>query len=157
MVALGLFLSATLTLMSDALVLSHDKRCSFDLGNGVTCGAAIHSRGYCERHYAQLRRAGAFIDPTRQPPSKRDQVLANVATVRKARRRMLKEAPAIVDAFLVGMRNEAANGKTDSARWALTHTHVLEPVAAAPSTSPSSGVTINVGVKVSGTSTKDVD
>ena len=133
------------------------KLCTFELSPGVTCSAPIHCRTFCERHYSQLRRAGAFLDSARKPPAKRDQVLANVASVRRARKKLLKAMPDLIDAFVVGAKVAAIKGRTEPLQWAALHTRVLEPVATANNSAPQSGVTINVGVKVSGTSTMKDD
>ena len=79
-------------------------------------------------------------------------MLANVATVRKARKALLKAAPDFVSDLITASKNEARMGKSDTARWAILHTHTLQPIATPGNNStPNSGVTINVGVKVSGT------
>jgi hypothetical protein len=131
-----------------------DKRCIFDLGNGVTCGSSVHCRGYCEKHYAQLRRAGAFASLTHKPASDKAIVLHNVASVRKARKKLLKAMPDLMDDFVRGAQVAANTGKTDAIQWAILHTHTLAPVAATSDKASANGVVVNIGVKVSGTATE---
>lgn len=140
---------------SAALPVPADKLCLFEVSPGVKCNDPNHfGRGYCQRHYRQLSRAGAF-NADKRKPTDHAVVLANVAAVRRARRKLLKSAPDIVDAFVAGMKNQAQNGKTDAAQWAILHTHIVAPVGVPKENDTGkSGVVVNVGVKVSGTPTE---
>lgn len=141
--------------MSSRALQPLPKLCRFDVGQGVTCSTPVFCRGFCPRHYSQLKRAGAFTDVQRKGPVDTSLVLANVSTVKRARRKLLQSMPVIADAFLRGVQVQAQNGKTDAAQWAMLHTHTVDPVAT-PSTGPSSGgTTINIGFKVSGVKGQD--
>ena len=127
------------------------KLCQFDLGTGAKCMSPHYARGFCDSHYRSLKRSGAFADlpAPSKPKSSHAVTLANVAKVKKARRKLANLAPDFVDHLFTGSRIAAQSGKTEAAQWALLHTRVIEPIAE-KTTPGSSGTTINIGVKVSG-------
>lgn len=138
-----------------AALLPPAKLCCFETGPGTKCNSPkVYSRGYCERHYSAMRRAGAFKQPLVKQTPVKELALANLVSVRRARRKLLKAAPDIVDAFVLGMKNQAQQGKTDAAQWAILHTHTLAPIATSGDKSGPNGVVVNIGVKVSGTATE---
>ncbi len=128
--------------------------CNYTLENGAKCNSPnTIARGYCEKHYRALKRAGAFEDLVPKPSRRSDLVLANVASVKRARKQLLKNMPTYADLHLVASKNAAQKGDAKPIEWAMLHTRTVEPIAEAKG-SPASGTTINIGVKVSGADQK---
>lgn len=133
-----------------ALALTPDsgqKRCQFTLGNGAKCvSSKVFSRGYCEKHYRSLLRAKAFAPDSLRTFTPRQQVLENVATVRRARRKVLKDAPTYAEHLLAASAIAASKGDSSPAQWALLHTRAIQPIT--NGVQSNNGVVVNVGVKV---------
>lgn len=132
-----------------------NKLCHFESSPGVTdCPTKAFARGYCEKHYRQLSRAGAFALDVK-PKTDKAMVLHNVASVRRARKKLLKAMPSLMDDFVRGAGIAANQGKVEAIQWAILHTRTLEPVATQTNAPTTTGVVVNVGVKVAGTATED--
>lgn len=130
--------------------------CPFQLSDTSICNDPnVFARGFCQKHYRSLSRAGVF-KPDSQTLSRRDQTVRNVAAIKRAQKKLLKLAPDFVDLFHEGAKVSAKTGDTKPTQWALLHTRVVEPVQEKSSSTPShSQPVINIGVKVSGVSDKE--
>jgi hypothetical protein len=138
------------TLTAEIIPLDTGKLCQYELESGQKCNSPkVLARGFCERHYRSLKRAGAFEVATKtRTPS--EVTARNVAAVRKARKKLLKLAPDFVDHLVAGSQIASKTGDTRAAQWALLHTRTVEPVSEKQNSSVNTGTTINIGVKVSG-------
>lgn len=126
--------------------------CAYRESDGSLCAKTTVAKGFCSSHYYKLKRAGAFAKPSAAKPSPgHATVLANAKSLRKAQRQLEANAPTFVAHLVVASENASKKGDSKPAEWALLHSRAIAPIAA--TSKEASGVTINVGVKVSGTET----
>lgn len=149
--------STSLALTPSTLDTPSLKLCAFVDKGGSHCPETKHiARGLCSRHYKALERRGAFHNP--QPgnpglvPTTPANIKASLRSIAKAQRKLIRHAPDYVDAMMAAVRIAAAKGDAGPAQWAILHTKIVQPVNT--SAEPvKGGVTVNIGVKVSGTQT----
>jgi hypothetical protein len=101
-----------------------------------------------------LKRSGAFSDLDIHTKPRSDHLAVNVKAIKRAHKKLLKNAPDYVDIHLAAARNAAERGDSKPAEWAILHTRTVEPIAEKGS-SATAGTTINIGVKVSGVEKQD--
>lgn len=130
--------------------------CAFVSPDGAKCPETkLVARGYCGAHYKALQRAKAFLPLDRQDesivPSSKRNIDHNARLVRRANRKLHKITPEIVGLLHESMKVAAKKGDSAAMQWALLHTRVVQPIASVNENGKGNGgVTVNIGVKVSG-------
>lgn len=141
--------------------------CQFLDTSGRKCPVLkLKARGFCETHYKAMARSGAFkpspvvssdsepVSPGVPIPSTPANVAHTQRLMARALRKLQRLSPDFVDILLVAAKNAAAKGDAGPSTWALIHSRAVSPIATGTATKGGEGgVTINVGVKVSGTET----
>lgn len=111
------------------------------------CERPPKAKGLCPAHYKRAQRALAVSSPaTRAEP-----LDPSLSPLRRAARNLAKLTPEFVSLLYTAAKNAAQKGDAGPSQWALLHSRAVQPLATQGVTA--SGVTINLGVKVSGTDT----
>lgn len=117
----------------------------------------VKARKLCERHYAQLRRLGAF---ERQRAATDLEAIANISSDRLAKARDILERAAPMAARDLKLASKVAASKGDgkAALALLLHSRAVEPITQnRPDMQPSLQPVINIGFAVAGvTATKTI-
>jgi len=117
------------------------------------CGKPVIARGLCQTHYKQGQRSKAFAPLAVQDTSSGPSTLErNAGSLRQAARKLSRLAPSFVDILYTAAKNAAAKGDAGPSQWALLHSRAIAPLITGPS-SDKGQLTVNVGVRVSGTET----
>lgn len=108
--------------------LSQGTGCGFVFDDGRKClSLKIKARNLCERHYAVLRRAGAF-DASRNLTATEDEVLDNSVRLGKARQILERSAPYAARRLREAVKVAASKGHSGPAEWLLLHSRAVRPV-----------------------------
>ena len=124
--------------------------CGFTYDNGLKClDLKLFARGYCTRHYSQLRRMGAFAVKGQADTL---DVLGEVERLRmdKALSILQRASPHLARLVVKASKVAANRGDVKPAAWGLLHSRAIDPVAKDGPTQQSSAPIINIGFALAG-------